>query len=63
VGGVANFQPIVLPNGTATRYRDVANFYNFDAFSGQPVPEPGSFLLLATGTLMVLRRRRRLAQR
>jgi PEP-CTERM motif-containing protein len=59
-GGVANFQPIVLANGTATHYRDVANFYNFDEFSGPATPEPASFLLLATGTLTLLRRRQRL---
>ena len=58
-GGVANFHPRVLPNGTATHYRDVANFYNFDEFSGTPTPEPGSFLLVATGTLTLLRRRQR----
>jgi hypothetical protein len=60
--GVANFHPIVLPNGTATNYRDVANFYNFDEFSGPPTPEPASFLLLATGILTVLRRRQRLSR-
>jgi hypothetical protein len=58
-GGVANFHPIVLPNGTATHYRDVANFYNFDEFGGAPIPEPASFLLVATGTMTLLRRRQR----
>jgi PEP-CTERM motif len=56
---VANFHPTVLPDGTASNYRDVANFYNFDAFSGTVVPEPGSFLLLATGVLALLRGRQR----
>jgi hypothetical protein len=58
-GGVVNFHPIVLPDGTATQYRDVANFYNFDELSGSPIQEPASFLLVATGTLTLLRRRQR----
>jgi PEP-CTERM motif-containing protein len=56
-GGVANFQPLVLPDGTAKRYRDVANFYNFGTFT--PTPEPASLLLIATGAAMILRRRSR----
>lgn len=55
--GVVNFHPIVLPNGTATHYRNAANFYNFDEFGAAPVPEPASFLLLGTGILTLLRRR------
>jgi hypothetical protein len=60
-GGVANFHPIVLPDGTSTHYRDVANYYNFDEFV--PTPEPASFLLLAAGTLTLLRLRQHLLPR
>jgi len=56
-GGVANFHPLVLPDGTAKQYRDVANFYNFGTFT--PTPEPASLMLLSVGAIAVIVRRRR----
>jgi hypothetical protein len=61
--GAANFHPIVLPDGTATHYGNVANFYNFGEFSAAPVPEPASVLLVGTGILTILRRRQHAAGR